>query len=120
MYFEFHQGKQQAWAPTVDVCERTEEIIIIVEMPGVRRQDVQISWNEGVLTISGHKRQQPDSGVACYHCVERAYGQFRREIAVNVPVEHEKARAELRDGLMRIYLPKRTSQPGPSRIPIVD
>lgn len=104
----------------VDVCERAGEIVIVVEMPGVERHDVQVSWNDGVLTILGKKRQQPRTGVACYHCVERAYGNFRREIAISVPVEHEQARAELRDGVMRIYLPKRAARPGPSKIPIVE
>ena len=118
MYFEFQTGRREIWAPAVDVCERPEEIVIFVEMPGVQRSDVKLSWHQGVLTISGHKRQRPDAGISRHLCVERAYGQFRREIAINIPIEHHKARAELRDGLMRIYLPKKMSKPEPSEIPI--
>ena len=118
MYFEFHSDRRQAWAPAVDVCERAGEIVILVEMPGIDRADVKLSWHESVLTIHGLKRQEPDTGVARYHCVERNYGQFRRDIAINVPIENDKARAELRDGLMRIYLPKRTTDPKKSEIPI--
>ena len=111
MYFEFDDQPRQAatWSPTVDVCERPNEIVIFVEMPGVDRADVQLAWNDGVLIISGLKRQRPaGQGVAKYFCVERAYGHFRREIAIRIPVDHKKAKAELKDGLMKIHLPKRT------------
>jgi len=87
-------------------------------MPGIDRADVKLSWHEGVLTISGDKRETRDASVARYHCVERVSGHFRRDLAINIPVDHGKARAELRDGLMRIYLPKRISEPEPSEIPI--
>jgi HSP20 family protein len=118
MYFEFHHTREQSWMPAIDVCERPGEIVIFIEMPGIARSDVKLSWRDGVLTISGQKRQQPDVGVARYHCVERDYGKFRRDIAINVPVEQDKARAELRDGVMRIYLPKRARKPESTEIPI--
>jgi len=61
MYFEFEQPPRQGgtWSPAIDVCERATEIVIFVEMPGVERSDVQLSWNDGVLTIAGQKRQNP-------------------------------------------------------------
>ena len=120
MYFEFPAQLQQGatWSPIVDVCERAIEITIFVEMPGVQRSDVQLAWNDGVLIISGVKRQTPpDYGTAKYHCVERTYGQFRREITINVPVDYKEAKAELKDGLMKIHLPK--AKPQMVEIPIV-
>jgi len=119
MYFEFQQERRQAWAPAIDVCERASEIVIFVEMPGLDRSDVKLSWHEGVLTITGNKRQESGTGIARFHCVERNYGTFRRDVAINIPIDHSKARAELRDGLMRIYLPKATSKPDASDIPIL-
>jgi HSP20 family protein len=110
MYFEFQERLQQAatWSPTVDVSERTDEIVIFVEMPGVHRSDVHITWNDGILVISGVKRQQEsDEGPATYLCVERAYGHFRREIALKIPVDQNGAKARLQDGLLKIHLPKR-------------
>jgi len=121
MYFEFQAEPRQGatWTPAVDVCERDTELIIFVETPGVDRADLQLSWNDGVLIISGHKRQEPpDRKMAAYLCVERLYGQFRREIAIGIPVDHKRAGAELRDGLMRIHLPKRASPPEMGNIPI--
>jgi len=71
--------------------------------------DMQVAWNEGILIISGLKRQRPSGrGVETYLCVERAYGHFRREISVKIPVDYKNAKAELRDGLLKIRLPKRT------------
>jgi HSP20 family protein len=122
MYFEFQQDERRGttWAPTVDVCERATEIVIFVEMPGVDRRDVHLAWKNGVLIITGQKRQQPpDHGVARYLCVERAYGYFRREISINVVIDHSNARAELRNGLMSIHLPKANSAPETDRIPIL-
>ncbi len=121
-YFEFHRAEPHiaAWSPNIDVYERPDEMIVLVEMPGVERSDVQLSWNDGVLTIAGRKRQQlPDRSHATYLCVERTYGQFRRDIEINIPIDHKNAKAELRDGLMKIHLPKRTSQPEASVIPIL-
>ncbi len=121
MYFEFQAQPRQGatWMPNIDVCEHPSEFIIFVEMPGVDRADVQLSWNDGTLIITGLKRQQPDRGVARYFCVERSYGHFRREITINAPVDHKSARAELKDGLMRIHLPKHTSKPEATSIPIL-
>jgi HSP20 family protein len=121
MYFEFQQQHAQAttWIPTVDVCERAEEVLIFVEMPGVDRSDVQLVWNEGVLIISGLKRQRPSNrGVAKYLCVERAYGHFRREIALKIAIDFKNAKAELNNGLMKIRLPKR-AEPEVATIPIL-
>lgn len=109
MYFEFQQEARHAtWSPTVDVCERKDEIVIFVEMPGVNRSDVQIAWNEGLLIISGLKRQQAgDENVANYLCVERTYGHFRRELTIKIPVDQTRAKAEMKDGLLKIHIPKR-------------
>ena len=110
MYFEFQERPRQGatWSPTVDVCERADEIVIFVEMPGVHRTDVQLAWNDGILIISGLKRQQgADESAANYLCVERAYGHFRREISIKVPIDQQLAKAHLKDGLLKIHLPKR-------------
>jgi HSP20 family protein len=120
MFFEYQAQLRQGatWTPTVDVCERKDEIVIFVEIPGVPRSDIQLAWNDGVLIISGLKRQStPEHGAANYLCVERAYGQFRREITINVSVDYKQAKAELKDGLMKIHLPK--SKPRAVNIPIL-
>ena len=121
MYFEFEEQPRQGatWAPTVDVCERADEIVIFVEMPGVDRSDVQIAWNGDSLIISGLKRQRPSrQGVATYLCVERAYGHFRRQISIRIPVDPKNAKAELKNGVLKIHLPK-AAEAKPRQIQVV-
>src|SRR5688572_18011665 len=104
--------------PQIDVFERPDEVVIMVEMPGVERRDVKLSWQDNILTISGQKRQQSQAASANYICVERTYGPFRREIAISIPIDHKNARAELRDGLMKIHLPKLREEKERNIIPI--
>ena len=120
MYFEFPAQLRQGatWSPTVDVCERPDEIVIFVEMPGVHRSDVQLAWNDGLLIISGVKRQMAATDCSArYLCVERTYGQVRREITIETSVDYKAAKAELKDGLMKIHLPK--AKPQVMDIPIL-
>ena len=104
--------------PQIDVCERADEIVIIVELPGMDRRDVRISWKDNILTISGNKRRQQTGEVTHYMCVERNYGPFRREIAIAIPIDHRKAKAELRNGLMKIHLPRVPEDREHNAIPI--
>ncbi len=106
------------YLPHIDVFERPGEVVILVEMPGVDRRDITLSWKDNVLTISGHKRQQTDAGNGGYLCVERSYGPFRREIAIGIPIDHKQARAEMRNGLMKIHLPKLPPEKAQNTIPI--
>jgi len=106
------------YLPHIDVCERPEEVVILVEIPGAERDDVSLSWKDNVLTISGQKRQQAGAGNTHYLCVERSYGPFRREIAIGIPIDHKHARAEIRNGLMKIHLPKLPPERVQNTIPI--
>src|SRR5689334_16528596 len=121
MYFEFEARPHRdvAWIPMVDVCEREDEIVIFVELPGVDKSDVQLSWNHGVLTISGQKRQPAYGKRHRYFCLERAYGYFKREIEVIAPIDRKGAKAALENGLLRICLPKTSTKAEPSSIPIL-
>jgi HSP20 family protein len=107
------------YMPHIDVCERAGEVVILVEMPGVERGDVTLSWKDNVLTISGQKRRQPENGTSRFLCVERSYGPFRREIAIGIPIDHKRAKAELKNGLMKIHLPKVHEERVQNTIPIL-
>lgn len=106
------------YLPHIDVCERQDEVVILVEMPGVEREDVSLSWKDHVLTISGRKKRQSIETNVRYLCAERNYGPFRREISIGIAVDHKKAKAVLRNGVMKIHLPKAQSNETGSRIPI--
>jgi len=106
------------YLPHIDVCERPDEIVILVEIPGVDREDVSLGWKDQVLTISGRKKRRSIETNVHYLCAERDYGPFRREISIGIPIDHRKARAELRNGVMKICLPKTQGNETGIRIPI--
>jgi len=95
-----------AWIPNADILETDDFLILKVELPGVHCDALSLSVHGGNLVIEG-KKQKPDleSGIH-FHSAERLYGEFRRVIQLNVPVNTRQARAELENGLLRLTFPK--------------
>jgi HSP20 family protein len=94
------------WSPAADVYETPDEIILHIELPGVRLDDVRLEWLEGKLRISGHRK--PDNGVEPRHFVrmERIYGNFSREFAVPGSLDSSQIKATLRAGVLKIVAAK--------------
>ncbi len=94
------------WIPAVDVVETNEDFRIRAELPGVEKDDVKLSIEDGVLTISGYRQQDPEDKGTRYHRTERLYGRFERGFAVPDIVDDQKLEAELKNGVLTIRLPK--------------
>lgn len=94
------------WTPAVDVAETPQEYLIDVELPDVGKDDVKVSVADGVLCIEGERRRGKDEKDKKYHRVERAYGCFLRSFALPDDVDEDKLRAELKEGVLGIHLPK--------------
>ena len=121
VYFQFEPEErfQSTWSPIVDVHERSASIIVRVELPGVEKSDIKLTWRDGILTIAGTKRRQAtEQGSSRYLCMERNYGYFRRDITIGIEIDFENSSAELRDGLLNIQLPKLMERDGDTFIPI--
>ena len=102
-----------AW-PSVEVTERDNELRITAEMPGMSEKDVELLVEEGVLTIRGEKRnEREERGYS-----ERFYGRFERRIALPDGVDESGARAEFRDGVLTVTLPRSAEAERGRRIPI--
>lgn len=97
-----------AWRPPVDIYEAIDEIVVTLEIAGVRKEDVQVELSENTLTISGERRLDHEDQRDGYHRVERRYGRFARSFTVPANIDRDGLRAEYRDGLLRVRLPKRT------------
>lgn len=97
-----------AWCPVVDVRETKDEVILQAELPGIMPDDVDVSVENGVLTISGEKKQEIEEGRegSDYHLVERRYGRFERRFSLPRSVDADKVRAEFAHGLLTVTLPK--------------
>jgi HSP20 family protein len=103
-----------AWTPPVDLCEMSDAIVIRIELPGVRQEDLRVSILDNALKIEGRKQRVAPSGAEAekplrFVCLERSYGSFARTIALKWPVEVEKISADLVDGVLQIRLPKTKS-----------
>ena len=95
------------WQPRVDMCETPEAIIVEVELPGVRREDVRIEVEGDFIHISGERRTNSERQERNYYRLERSYGRFERQLRLPGSVAREAIRAEFDAGILIITLPKR-------------
>lgn len=93
------------WAPLVDISEDAKEYLIKAEVPEVRKEDVKVTVQDDVLTISGERVIPKEEGRK-YHRVERSYGRFARSFTLPEDADAEKVAAEFKDGLLKVHLPK--------------
>jgi HSP20 family protein len=96
----------QAWAPAVDITERKDAYLVAAEMPGVGTEDVEITFQDGLLTIQGERHPVADEAGEKVHRAERRYGAFRRSITLPSHVQADKIEASAQDGVLRILVPK--------------
>ncbi len=94
------------WVPSVDVSETEGEYQIKAEIPDVKKEDVKVTVEDGVLTIQGERKQEKEEKGRKYHRVERSYGSFIRSFTLPDLVDEEKVRAEFKDGVLNLQLPK--------------
>ena len=117
------QGQQQgsgtatAWAPALDISERKDAYLVTVELPGVEADDLEITLEDGLLTIQGERHFAHDSSEQQFHRVERRYGAFRRSITLPAQVQAEQIEASFDNGLLQIVVPK-MEEATPKRIQI--
>jgi len=95
-----------AWAPAVDISERKDAYLVTAELPGVGIDDLEITFEDGLLTIQGQRHVAPDSSEERVHRAERRYGAFRRSITLPTHVKPEAIEASTQDGVLQIMVPK--------------
>jgi HSP20 family protein len=95
-----------AWAPAVDISERKDAYLVAIELPGVKADQVEITFEDGLLTIQGERHFAHDSSDEKMHRTERFYGAFRRSITLPNHVKADMIEASAQDGVLRIMVPK--------------
>ncbi len=95
-----------AFAPNVDLKETDKEFVLTAEMPGMRKDDVDVNILEQSITIRGERKEEKESKELDYHYRESAYGSFQRVIPLPSPIVAGKATARLKDGILTLNLPK--------------
>lgn len=94
------------WAPTSDVVETKDEILIKAELPGLDEKDVDVEIENGVLTIKGERNAEQETDEKGYRRIERAYGSFLRTFTLPTNIEAEKISATFTNGLLEVHMPK--------------
>ncbi len=96
-----------AWSPRVDIFENKENLVLEAELPGMSRNDFDLSIENNVITLTGERNFEKKSESDNYHRVERAYGTFTRSFTLPQTVSAEGAKAEFKNGVLNVTLPKR-------------
>ena len=106
-----------SWSPSVDIFETEGEIVVKAELPGMDRKDIALHLENNILSLRGERRFVKETKEENYHRIERSYGNFSRSFSIPVTVDEEKIRADYKDGVLKIFLPKK-DQAKPKQIKI--
>lgn len=109
--FRIKDGQEEAltvseWSPRVDIVEDDKEFLIKAELPEMKREDVKVTVDDGVLTISGERKIEKEEKNKRYHRIESEYGSFVRSFTLPPATLGDKVAAEFKDGMLKVHLPK--------------
>jgi len=95
-----------AWNPAIDVFEDTDNVIVKAELPGMKKEDIEVSMHEGVLSISGERKNESEHKDAHTFRSERFIGAFQRSVTLPSAVKDDAVQAQYKDGILTVTLPK--------------
>ncbi len=120
--FNIAQGTDEnldnaVWSPLSDIYEDDDTYKLRLDLPGVKKDEVKISYSDGRLTITGERKQEKETGNHKYHRVERMYGKFYRSFDLPEKIKEDQITAEFKEGQLTISIPK-AEEAKPKEIPI--
>jgi HSP20 family protein len=99
-------GARLAWAPSADISETEQEYLIRAELPAVKKEDVKVTLDQGMITIHGERKEEKDTQDEKFHRVESFRGAFSRSFSVPDNIDEKAIRADAKDGVLTVHLPK--------------
>jgi HSP20 family protein len=105
------------WTPSVDIQETETEYLVKAELPEIKREDVKVTVENGILTLQGERKHEKEEKNRKFHRVERSYGTFLRTFTVPNDTDEAKVAADFKEGILRVHLPK-TEKPRPKTIEV--
>jgi HSP20 family protein len=102
----FGRDRQAPWMPAMDVYETDEKVVVTVELPGIKAEDVEVSVEDATLTVSGTREFTSEVTEESYHRIERRYGSFSRAVSLPPQVDTGKVEARFEDGVLAVEVPK--------------
>jgi len=109
--------EEKNWVPSIDVSENDSAFTVKAEVPGMDKDDLDITLTDGLLTLKGEKKHERNEEEENYHIVESRYGSFSRTLKLPVDVEMSRIDAKYKDGVLTIVLPK-TEEKAPRKIEV--
>jgi HSP20 family protein len=101
-----HLTSGAVWAPSVDVYEQGNNIVVKAELPGVKKEDIEVELDQGSLILRGQRQEEKEVRDEQYYRSERTYGSFYRRIPVPEGIKPDQINASFKDGLLEVRLPK--------------
>jgi HSP20 family protein len=101
-----HQSGTGAFYPAVDIIEEKDQYVLKADLPGLRKEDIKVSVENGILTIEGERRSETERKENDHHRIERSYGHFVRSLNLGSTVDSNKIRANYKDGVLQLNIPK--------------
>ena len=103
----YRTGESVGWTPSCDIYEDAEGVTLRFELAGVEAKDVDVRFENGVLTVRGERKLESDEKRENYHRIERSYGTFTRSFSLPGTLDPERIKAEAKNGVLQITLPKK-------------
>lgn len=98
--------EREEFAPSVDIFEEGNEVVVKAELPGMKKEDIDITLTEDSITLSGEKKKETEEKKKDYYRWECSYGSFRRTFTLPAAVQRNKVKAEFKEGVLQIRMPK--------------
>jgi HSP20 family protein len=98
--------RERGWAPAVDMIDCKDEIVLRADLPGLEDKDIEVTVQDGALTIRGERKEEKEEKKEDYYYSERCYGAFTRTLMLPTGVEPDKVRATFSKGVLEVHLPK--------------
>ena len=105
----FAEPSARPWMPPVDIAETENELVVKADVPDVRFEDIQVNLENDTLTLKGQRKFEKASEKGGYHRIERSYGSFERSFTVPNTVDAEHVKADYKNGVLTVTLPKKES-----------
>jgi HSP20 family protein len=104
--FPAWSDKERGWAPSVDMIDEKDEIVVKADLPGIDEKDIEVTVQDGSLVIRGERKTEKEEKKDDYYYAERSYGAFLRSLPLPAHVEAERVKASFKKGVLEVHLPK--------------
>jgi HSP20 family protein len=107
------------WSPQVDISEDEKEYLVKADLPEMKKEDIKVTFENGLLSISGERKTEKEEKKKTYHRIERSYGKFERTFTMPEDADATKLAAEFKDGVLKVRMPKNPAEkPKPIQIKV--